>query len=258
MISSLRWTVALEEAEQVAELGWREFLVEVFWHKRGCRFGDGFDLAARDHRALVLCVDEGQCALGLVRDQSGQDAAIAQRDDVRLIFLADHAAWVNQAHKQIVAVHAVGVRQVGTDLVSLAEEAMAGSAALHEQLFPLDTVSRGGAQVVVQPAHFSEPLLGCWALDHPPVLAHERIERGLVKQGDLAHLIERDLVSRVFAMFDSLEVTARPRRSAQQKSTRASAPTAVFAWIRGKDRRRDRVIGKTAQGVERSDLYRFG
>ena len=51
-------------------------------------------------------------------------------DDVAEVLLADDGAGVDDADEQVVAVVAVGVRQVGADVAALAEELVAGAAVL--------------------------------------------------------------------------------------------------------------------------------
>src|SRR5262249_31846765 len=70
----------------------------------------------------------------LLREQAGQDAAVAGGDDVAEILPADDGTGIDEAGQEIVAVLAVGVRQVGADRRALVEETVARGAAPAEHL----------------------------------------------------------------------------------------------------------------------------
>ena len=65
-------------------------------------------------------------------DQAGEHPAVAQGDRLRLIFLANHRAGVDQAGHQEVEIAAVGTGQIGPDRFALVEELVADSTVLFE------------------------------------------------------------------------------------------------------------------------------
>ena len=63
----------------------------------------------------------------------GQHPTVGRVDQKAQVLLADDGAGIDDRGQQLVGVLAIGVRQLGPDLVPLAEQPVAGAAVLGEQ-----------------------------------------------------------------------------------------------------------------------------
>ena len=94
---------------------------------------ESLDLVARHGRPLVLGVQQRHVAGRLLDQQSRQHAPLGRLHDEAHELLAHDGAGIDDRGQQFVGVLAIGVRQLGPDLVALAEQAMAGAAVFGEQ-----------------------------------------------------------------------------------------------------------------------------
>ncbi len=81
---------------------------------------------------------------------------------------------------------------------------------LGEQLAAGRRVAGAGAQIVVDPPHFGQPLLGRAAVDRAPVFLDQRVEPIVMVQRDDAQLVDGERFGCDVASVDALEQLAGP------------------------------------------------
>src|SRR5262249_8293572 len=126
---------------------------------------------------LVVGTLQGQPIARLLDDQPRHHAAILHVSGVAEILLADQGARIDEADEQEITILPVGVREIRPDLLALAEELVAVAAVLTEKYATIANVAAAGPQVVVEPAHLGQLLLGRRDLQGAPVLADEPRDR---------------------------------------------------------------------------------
>src|SRR2546425_8493047 len=107
---------------------------------------------AGNDRAFAIGRQQSDAVGELLGDQAGKDTTIVGFKIVAEIFFADDGAGIDDVDQQIIAIFAVGVREIGTDLATFIKESMADSAGFVEHLASANGIAAAGAQVVVETA----------------------------------------------------------------------------------------------------------
>src|SRR5262249_37763347 len=117
--------VEREEAEQVAELLLGELFLQLLGHQRQGADFHGLDLLARDDLHLAPLDLERNVPRTLLRDQSGEHAAVAGGHGRRLVGRADDQAGVEHVGKELLERRPAVLRDVGADVLALAVDLVA-------------------------------------------------------------------------------------------------------------------------------------
>src|SRR5439155_21449423 len=99
---SLRWRrlIRLKIAEQIAQFLWIQGLQQVLRHQRHGRLLNRLYPVAVDDGTLIPGVEQGKAARRLLRDQPGEQPAVARGNVVAQVFLAYDPAGIDEADQQ--------------------------------------------------------------------------------------------------------------------------------------------------------------
>src|SRR5205823_11533456 len=114
------------------------------------------------------------------------------------------------ADHQVIAVFAIGMRQIRTDRISFAEQSMTGRTVLDEKLASVTEIARARAQLVAEPPHLGQFLFRRSGLDRPPDLPDHRIQLLVFVEGNRPKLVGRYAGIGDGASLDFLQEPERP------------------------------------------------
>src|SRR5437867_12276574 len=108
---------------------------------------------AGNDRAFAIGGEQSDAVGELLGNQAREQTAIVGFKIVAEEFFADDGAGIDDVDQQIIAILAVGVREIGTDLAAFIKESVANSTGFVEHLVSANRIAAAGAQIIVETAH---------------------------------------------------------------------------------------------------------
>lgn len=166
---------------------------------------------------------EGDLAVRLIENHAGEQAAVAGGEFESEVFLADDSAGIDDAVEEKLPIRTIGMSEIGTEVISFAEQRVAWSARFLEEKAAGLRIALGGVEIVVEAAHLSEQFLRRATRNVAPMFFDDRGQGGVVMEGNKAKLIEAEIGGRNGLVIDCLKKDVGGRFAAEEKITQAAS-----------------------------------